>query len=331
MKLLTFALVILFLCTLVHGASAQDLSNWVKVTPPDEQFAVMMPQSPQSKSQKNTYGHLEVDATVYSVTEDGRVYTVWSMKNRAYLKGQPIALEDYLDECAELVWESLLKSRREKPDRPRINEMSYQRKFQAGGLPGREYLLKFGAKRGVVRFFVSEDKIYVLGVYNASADEAGATRFLTSFEPDREKTTAQSLQADADANNNNRRLRLRGGPGQGGNPPGGNDASNSTPGAVDNDRVFAARETTERARILSRPEPMYTERARKFLVAGTVVLEAVLAKTGEVTNIRVVRGLPHGLTRTALEAMQAMRFTPATKDGIPVSQRVIVEYNYNIY
>ena len=97
------------------------------------------------------------------------------------------------------------------------------------------------------------------------------------------------------------------------------------------ERVFRVRDVTQRACILSKPEPGYTEEARRSEVTGTVVLRAVLSSTRRVTNIRVVRGLPYGLTENALEAARRIAFVPAIKDGRYVSQHVVIEYNFNLY
>jgi TonB family protein len=96
-------------------------------------------------------------------------------------------------------------------------------------------------------------------------------------------------------------------------------------------RIFKPSEVDSKARILSRPEPQYTEEARKNQVSGTVVLRAVFSSDGTVTNIRTVSGLPNGLTEKAMEAARQIRFAPATKDGRTVSQYIQIEYNFNGY
>jgi TonB family protein len=96
-------------------------------------------------------------------------------------------------------------------------------------------------------------------------------------------------------------------------------------------RIFKPSEVSSKARILSRPEPQYTEEARKNQVSGTVVLRAVFSASGQVTNIRTVSGLPNGLTERAMAAARQIRFAPATKDGRPVSQYIQIEYNFNLY
>ena len=99
----------------------------------------------------------------------------------------------------------------------------------------------------------------------------------------------------------------------------------------DPDRVYPAPQVTERARVLAKPEPQYTEDARRNLVMGTVVLRVVFSKTGEVTNIRAVASLPFGLTEKAIAAARQIRFRPATKDGRPVNVSMQLEYNFNLY
>ncbi|HEV7858197.1 MAG TPA: TonB family protein [Pyrinomonadaceae bacterium] len=141
------------------------------------------------------------------------------------------------------------------------------------------------------------------------------------------------------------------GPGRGGNTGGGIGPGSSSPpnasgqpapaapnastpsgaASLDYNRTFSPKDVTSKARILSRPEPTYTEKARANLINGTVVLRAVLSSTGEVTGVRVVSELPYGLTTTALRAAHGIKFQPAVKDGHNVSQYIQIEYNFNLY
>ncbi|HYG78902.1 MAG TPA: hypothetical protein VD861_00860, partial [Pyrinomonadaceae bacterium] len=58
----------------------------------------------------------------------------------------------------------------------------------------------------------------------------------------------------------------------------------------------AAKESGQKARILSRPEPKFTELARQMGVSGTVILRAVFSSDGRIRHIRVMNPLPYGLT-----------------------------------
>lgn len=96
-------------------------------------------------------------------------------------------------------------------------------------------------------------------------------------------------------------------------------------------RVMKVQEVTRKAQIITRPEPQYTEDARKNSVTGEVMLRAVLSADGRVTNIQPMKRLPDGLTEKAMAAARLIKFTPAEKDGRAVSQYVTLVYNFNIY
>ncbi|CDM65243.1 energy transducer TonB [Pyrinomonas methylaliphatogenes] len=124
------------------------------------------------------------------------------------------------------------------------------------------------------------------------------------------------------------------GPGRGGNIGGGDrniGGGGGGGGTGDDVGPFPASRVTQRARILSKPEARYTEEARKNNITGTVVLRAVLAANGEVTNIVPIQRLPYGLTESAIAAAKQIKFIPAMKDGRPVSQYVRLEYTFTIY
>ncbi|HEX6189746.1 MAG TPA: energy transducer TonB [Pyrinomonadaceae bacterium] len=95
--------------------------------------------------------------------------------------------------------------------------------------------------------------------------------------------------------------------------------------------TYKSKEVTTRARVLSKPEPSYTEAARQNQVRGTVVLRAIFAEDGRVRAIIPIRRLPHGLTASAIRSARQIKFIPATKDGKPVSMWMQLEYNFNLY
>lgn len=86
-----------------------------------------------------------------------------------------------------------------------------------------------------------------------------------------------------------------------------------------------------KAVIEYKPEPLYTEKARNNQVSGTIVLRCVLDADGTVKHVLALRLLPHGLTESTVAVARRMKFTAATKDGRPVSQMIMIEYNFNVY
>lgn len=67
------------------------------------------------------------------------------------------------------------------------------------------------------------------------------------------------------------------------------------------------------------PQPHYTEDARQGRVQGVVLLEAVIDVDGSVVNVKVLKGLPMGLTESAAETAKTWKFEPATRNGEPVA------------
>src|ERR1043165_5515738 len=94
--------------------------------------------------------------------------------------------------------------------------------------------------------------------------------------------------------------------------------------------VYEAKDVSQRARIRDKPPPKYTEAARKHSVNGTVALTAILCRSGLVTDIQVTKGLPFGLTESAIDAAKKTKFEPAQKDGQAVSQTTQLEYNFSV-
>lgn len=96
-------------------------------------------------------------------------------------------------------------------------------------------------------------------------------------------------------------------------------------------RLYVGKEVDTKARLLSKPEPSYPDAAKKRGIIGTVVLKAVFSASGKVTNIRVVQGLPEGLTERAIQAARQIKFIPASREGKFVSMWMQLEYNFNLY
>ena len=83
--------------------------------------------------------------------------------------------------------------------------------------------------------------------------------------------------------------------------------------------------------IIFKPTPHYPEEARSNQVVGTVRLSALFKETGEVADIVVIKGLPNGLTESAIEAARGIKFSPAESNGKKVSCRMVLEYTFDLY
>lgn len=77
---------------------------------------------------------------------------------------------------------------------------------------------------------------------------------------------------------------------------------------------------------LSAPQPLYNEIARQARVQGVVIVQAIIDKEGNVTNVKILKGLPFGLDQSAADAIKKWRFKAATLNGKPVA----VYYNLTV-
>jgi len=80
-----------------------------------------------------------------------------------------------------------------------------------------------------------------------------------------------------------------------------------------------------------KPEPAYSEEARKAKYQGTVVLWIVVDAHGNVTDCNVVKPLGLGLDEKAKEAVRTWKFKPAMRNSVPVPVRVIVEVSFRLF
>src|SRR5262250_873562 len=74
-------------------------------------------------------------------------------------------------------------------------------------------------------------------------------------------------------------------------------------------------------KITYRESPKYTKMARDNIVHGTVAVSVVFRVGGNISDIKMVSGLPDGLIESAIEAAKKIRFEPGMRNGQPVSVR----------
>ncbi len=84
--------------------------------------------------------------------------------------------------------------------------------------------------------------------------------------------------------------------------------------------------------ILSKPNPAYSDEARKLGIEGEVLVEVNFLASGQVRAVRVVKGLGHGLDEAALHAAEQIRFKPALQEGhavdFPAIAHIIFQLAY---
>jgi protein TonB len=92
--------------------------------------------------------------------------------------------------------------------------------------------------------------------------------------------------------------------------------------------TVAVATVTTMPRLLRDSKPEYPEEARKRGVEGKVVLEVIVDENGEVLSAKVLRSVDAMLDQAALVAVKGLRFSPATKDGRPVSVKITYTFAF---
>lgn len=174
-----------------------------------------------------------------------------------------------------------------------------EKQISVNGVAGKEYTADWPGK---YQFFGTQLRLYKFAVLGMAGDDPRAQRFFSSI----------TFGAKPEG------IEVSDGPG--------------TPYHQDGDKVlYVGKDVEKKARLGMKPEPVYTERARREQVTGTVILKVVFTSAGNVSNIRLVSGLPFGLTEQAIDAAKKIKFIPAMKDGHYVSMWMQLEYNFNLY
>lgn len=105
----------------------------------------------------------------------------------------------------------------------------------------------------------------------------------------------------------------------------------STP---EDEKIYTTKEVSQKASVKSRPSPTYVPGPEWGGI--TVVIRAVFRADGEVAPVKVHKISPGNLpdyvvkelTRSCVLAARSIKFTPALKDGRPVSQYIQIVYNF---
>src|SRR5215813_10116437 len=81
-----------------------------------------------------------------------------------------------------------------------------------------------------------------------------------------------------------------------------------------------------------KPDPPYSEEARKAKYQGIVVVEVIIETDDRVTNVRVVKSPGLGLDEKTIETVRGWKFKPAVgPSGKPVATIVPIEVTFRLY
>jgi len=80
-----------------------------------------------------------------------------------------------------------------------------------------------------------------------------------------------------------------------------------------------------------RPDPPYSEEARKAKLQGTVTLSIIVDAQGNVHDVHVIKPVGMGLDERAADTVATWKFKPAMRNNSPVPVRVLVEVTFRLF
>lgn len=164
---------------------------------------------------------------------------------------------------------------------------------------------------GAVQFFSKGDRLFQFGAYNAVPGDVRVTKFFSSISLVNNKDSIEVSQTAL--------------------PP-LTPATTATTSTIDTpEKIFTPQEVDQSYKPIMNPHAEYTEMARQNQVTGTIVLQCTLNANGTITRIRVVTGLPYGLTERAIAAARGLKFIPAMKEGKYVSVSTRLVYTFDLF
>jgi len=85
-------------------------------------------------------------------------------------------------------------------------------------------------------------------------------------------------------------------------------------------------------KCLYKPLPQYTQEARDAKIEGVILLQAIIRKTGQVTDIKILKSLGYGLDQSAIQTLtKEWKFEPGTLDGQLVDVQANIDISFRLY
>ncbi|ADV81228.1 energy transducer TonB [Terriglobus saanensis] len=81
--------------------------------------------------------------------------------------------------------------------------------------------------------------------------------------------------------------------------------------------------------LVSKVNPVYPQEARRGHILGTVVMHAIISKTGDVEDLTVLSG-PEELRQPSLDAVRQWKYRPYLLNGQPTEIDTTITVNFQI-
>ena len=81
------------------------------------------------------------------------------------------------------------------------------------------------------------------------------------------------------------------------------------------------------SKLIRRVEPIYPDLAKRARVQGVVLLQVTVDETGNVSDLKIIRGHPL-LNQAAVDAVKQWKYSPTLLNGEPVPVIATVTVNF---
>jgi protein TonB len=81
--------------------------------------------------------------------------------------------------------------------------------------------------------------------------------------------------------------------------------------------------------LIRKVNPAYPPLARQARIQGTVILQALISKDGNIENLQLISGHPM-LAPSAIEAVKQWKYKPYLLNGEPVEVETQVQVNFTL-
>jgi periplasmic protein TonB len=91
----------------------------------------------------------------------------------------------------------------------------------------------------------------------------------------------------------------------------------AVPKVADQDSLLKISQGVTQGLLIQRVQPVYPAQARQMRLQGSVQLQAMISKQGNITSVKVLNGDPT-LARSAVDAVKQWKYKPYYLNGEPV-------------
>ena len=95
--------------------------------------------------------------------------------------------------------------------------------------------------------------------------------------------------------------------------------------------VYKSKEVDRKVKILTFPAPNFDDREFESYPFSRIILQSIFCGSGEVTDVKVQRGISPRLDQEAIRTAKTIKFRPAEKNGEKVAQWMTLEYHLKRY